>query len=98
MCNLSFSQQCFISFDIVTLTLLLSLCSGGMGTFHAMLNCVVHVTMYSYYGLTALGPNYQKYLWWKKYLTTIQLVSYSLIHIFLFYILCFQSFFSKCWQ
>lgn len=45
-----------------------------MGTFHALLNCVVHVFMYSYYGLTALGPSYQKYLWWKKYLTTIQLV------------------------
>lgn len=48
--------------------------SGGQGTFHALLNCVVHVIMYTYYGLTALGPNYQKYLWWKKYLTTIQLV------------------------
>lgn len=47
---------------------------GGMGTFHALLNCVVHVIMYSYYGLTAMGPSYQKYLWWKKYLTTIQLV------------------------
>lgn len=51
-----------------------SLFSGGMGTFHALLNCVVHVIMYTYYGLTAMGPSYQKYLWWKKYLTTIQLV------------------------
>ena len=42
-----------------------------------MLNCVVHVIMYTYYGLSALGPAYQKYLWWKKYLTTIQLVSPS---------------------
>lgn len=50
---------------------------GGMGTFHALLNCVVHVIMYTYYGLSAMGPNYQKYLWWKKYLTTIQLVSKS---------------------
>lgn len=49
-----------------------------MGTFHALLNCVVHVIMYSYYGLTAMGPSYQKYLWWKKYLTTIQLVSWVL--------------------
>lgn len=47
---------------------------GGMGTFHALLNCVVHVVMYTYYGLSAMGPRYQKYLWWKKYLTTIQLV------------------------
>ncbi|XP_019733636.1 elongation of very long chain fatty acids protein 7a isoform X1 [Hippocampus comes] len=52
---------------------------GGMGTFHALLNCVVHVIMYSYYGLTALGPNYQKYLWWKKYLTTIQLIQFVMV-------------------
>lgn len=51
---------------------------GGQGTFHALLNCVVHVIMYSYYGLSALGPAYQKYLWWKKYLTTIQLVRTAL--------------------
>lgn len=50
-----------------------------MGTFHALLNCVVHVVMYTYYGLTAMGPNYQKYLWWKKYLTTIQLVRLELL-------------------
>lgn len=47
---------------------------GGLGTFHALLNCVVHVIMYSYYALSAMGPAYQKYLWWKKYMTTIQLV------------------------
>ncbi|TNN47099.1 Elongation of very long chain fatty acids protein 7 [Liparis tanakae] len=40
--------------------------AGGMGTFHALLNCIVHVVMYTYYGLTALGPKYQKYLWWKN--------------------------------
>lgn len=31
--------------------------------------------MYGYYGLAALGPQMQKYLWWKKYLTIIQMVS-----------------------
>ncbi|PWA15840.1 hypothetical protein CCH79_00008932 [Gambusia affinis] len=53
--------------------------AGGQGTFHALLNCVVHVIMYTYYGLTAMGPNYQKYLWWKKYLTTIQLIQFVLV-------------------
>ncbi|ELW66255.1 Elongation of very long chain fatty acids protein 7 [Tupaia chinensis] len=48
--------------------------AGGLGTFHAFLNTAVHVVMYSYYGLCALGPAYQKYLWWKKYLTSLQLV------------------------
>lgn len=71
-----FHDMTRVSFDILWLSSdTLFFISGGMGTFHALLNCVVHVIMYSYYGLTAMGPNYQKYLWWKKYLTTIQLVS-----------------------
>lgn len=48
---------------------------GGLGTFHAMVNSAVHVVMYTYYGLCAMGPAYQKYLWWKKHLTSLQLVS-----------------------
>ncbi|KAM6965719.1 elongation of very long chain fatty acids protein 7a [Aplochiton taeniatus] len=53
--------------------------AGGQGTFHALLNCVVHVIMYTYYGLSAMGPAYQKLLWWKKYLTTIQLVQFVIV-------------------
>lgn len=48
--------------------------AGGMGSFHAMVNAGVHVIMYFYYGLSAAGPRFQKYLWWKKYMTAIQLV------------------------
>lgn len=50
------------------------LLTGGMGSFHAMINSSVHVVMYLYYGLSALGPVAQPYLWWKKYMTAIQLV------------------------
>ena len=38
-------------------------------------NCLVHVFMYTYYGLAAMGPQLQPYLWWKRYLTEFQLVS-----------------------
>lgn len=31
--------------------------------------------MYAYYMLAAMGPKVQKYLWWKKYLTVLQMVS-----------------------
>lgn len=55
--------------------------AGGLGTFHAMLNTAVHVVMYSYYGLCALGPAFQKYLWWKKYLTSLQLVQFIIVTI-----------------
>ena len=46
----------------------------------ALINSFVHVLMYTYYGLSALGPHMQKYLGWKKYLTRIQLVGYAEKH------------------
>ncbi|MGH0119568.1 UNVERIFIED_CONTAM: hypothetical protein FKN15_032393 [Acipenser sinensis] len=54
---------------------------GGIGSFHAMVNSVVHVIMYFYYGLSAAGPRFQKYLWWKKYMTAIQLVQFVLVSL-----------------
>ncbi|KAG7302751.1 hypothetical protein JYU34_012713 [Plutella xylostella] len=44
--------------------------------FSGFLNCVVHVVMYSYYGLAALGPRVAPYLWWKKYITTFQIIQF----------------------
>nr|CAB3242222.1 polyunsaturated fatty acid elongase [Phallusia mammillata] len=46
---------------------------GGQSFVGVMLNSSVHVVMYSYYGLAALGPKVQKYLWWKRYITMLQL-------------------------
>ncbi|XP_055697299.1 elongation of very long chain fatty acids protein 4-like isoform X2 [Phlebotomus papatasi] len=43
----------------------------------AMVNSFIHVLMYSYYGLSALGPAVSKYLWWKKYLTILQLIQFT---------------------
>ena len=43
----------------------------------AMVNSFIHVLMYSYYGLSALGPSVTKYLWWKKYLTILQLIQFT---------------------
>ncbi|KAH9381020.1 hypothetical protein HPB48_008234 [Haemaphysalis longicornis] len=48
--------------------------SDGQGIFGLCVNAFVHTVMYSYYFLAALGPGLQKYLWWKKYLTTLQIV------------------------
>ena len=45
--------------------------------FSASLNSAVHVVMYAYYLLAAMGPRLQPYLWWKQYLTSMQLVSAS---------------------
>lgn len=54
---------------------------GGMGSFHAMVNSFVHIIMYFYYGLSAAGPRFQKFLWWKKYMTAIQLVQFVLVSL-----------------
>ena len=43
-----------------------------------LINSFVHVIMYLYYGLAAFGPSMSKYLWWKRYLTCLQLVSMCL--------------------
>lgn len=46
-----------------------------------LINSLVDIVMYMYYGLAAVGPSMTKYLWWKRYLTTLQLVCMHLIHI-----------------
>jgi len=42
--------------------------------FVGMVNSFIHTLMYVYYGLAAVGPSMQKYLWWKRYMTKLQLV------------------------
>lgn len=53
--------------------------AGGQAFFNALLNSAVHVVMYSYYFLSTLGPWIQPYLWWKKYLTQLQLIQFVMI-------------------
>ena len=43
-----------------------------------MVNSFIHTLMYVYYGLAAIGPSMQKYLWWKRYMTKLQLVGFVL--------------------
>lgn len=53
--------------------------------FGATCNSFVHVVMYAYYGLSAIGPQMRPYLWWKRYITKLQLVR-SFVEI-----LCWQN-------
>ncbi|XP_037245393.1 elongation of very long chain fatty acids protein 4-like isoform X3 [Falco naumanni] len=46
---------------------------GGQAFFIGMLNSFVHIFMYGYYALASLGPQMHRYLWWKRYLTIMQL-------------------------
>ena len=49
---------------------------GGNSVFGAALNCDIHILMYSYYFLATFGPKMHKYLWWKKYLTRLQIAQF----------------------
>ncbi|XP_066261018.1 very long chain fatty acid elongase AAEL008004-like [Euwallacea similis] len=68
---------------------------GGHSTFFGLLNTFVHIVMYFYYFLTALGPQVQKYLWWKKYLTTFQMIQFVAIMVHAFQLLFIDCNFPK---
>ena len=52
-----------------------------------LLNSFLHILMYGYYGLSALGPHMQKYLWWKRYMTAIQMIQFVAIFVHSFQLL-----------
>ncbi len=55
--------------------------SPNQESFGGFLNSIVHVIMYSYYFLAALGPQFQRYLWWKKYLTLFQMIQFTAVFV-----------------
>ncbi|PBC32075.1 Elongation of very long chain fatty acids protein [Apis cerana cerana] len=60
---------------------------GGHSTFFGLLNTFVHIVMYTYYLLAAMGPKLQPYLWWKKYLTVFQMIQFVAVMIHAFQLL-----------
>ncbi|XP_031826921.1 very long chain fatty acid elongase 7 [Nomia melanderi] len=52
---------------------------NGHGTLLGLINTFIHVIMYTYYMLSSIGPHMNKYLWWKKYLTMLQLIQFTII-------------------
>lgn len=60
---------------------------GGHSTFFGFINTGVHIVMYTYYMLAAMGPHMQKYLWWKKYLTVLQMVQFIAVMVHAFQLL-----------
>ncbi|GFQ72207.1 elongation of very long chain fatty acids protein AAEL008004 [Trichonephila clavata] len=64
---------------------------GGHSTFFAFVNSLVHIVMYFYYGLAAIGPSMNRFLWWKKYMTAFQMVQFIAIFVH-----SFQLLFREC--
>ncbi|KAK7871574.1 hypothetical protein R5R35_010371 [Gryllus longicercus] len=53
--------------------------SGGNTISGGLINSFVHILMYLYYEMALLGLD--KWLWWKKYLTQIQIIQFILVLI-----------------
>ncbi|KAK7603572.1 hypothetical protein V9T40_003571 [Parthenolecanium corni] len=68
---------------------------GGHSTFFGLLNTFVHIIMYAYYMLAAMGPQMQRYLWWKKYLTALQMVQFVLVFVHAFQLLFIECNYPK---
>ena len=93
-CHLSvFFYICRVSFDICLFALTFFIVTDLFfflvfilpAYFGAACNCFVHVMMYAYYGLSAIGPHMRPYLWWKRYITKLQLVR---CFFFCFHVYC----------
>lgn len=66
---------------------------GGAGQYASVviLNCAVHGFMYTYYFVSALQPNLKMGLWWKKYITILQLTHFVLVLLHHSYPLIFRT-------
>ncbi|KAH7953295.1 hypothetical protein HPB49_006925 [Dermacentor silvarum] len=53
----------------------------GQAAIVVVINGSVHVVMYTYYFLSLLGPEVQKHLWWKRYITQLQLAQFVVLFV-----------------
>lgn len=80
---------------VITCWAYLRFIKGEQGTLPGVLNSFIHTVMYFYYFLAALGPHMQPYLWWKKYLTRMQIIQFVIILIWYIGLISFSCDFPK---
>jgi len=59
--------------------------------FFPMVNSFVHTIMYTYYTLATFGPSVQPYLWWKRYLTSLQIIQFVIVLVQLLSVIFSQN-------
>ncbi|KAH8396833.1 hypothetical protein KR215_005021, partial [Drosophila sulfurigaster] len=64
--------------------------TGGQFASMALFNTFVHAVMYFYYMISAIYPELKGSLWWKKYITKLQLFQFVTVMIHSVYILIFN--------
>jgi len=52
---------------------------GGNDSIVCFINSIIHTIMYTYYFLAMLGPQMKPFLWWKKYLTAMQIIQFLIV-------------------
>ncbi|XP_053670776.1 elongation of very long chain fatty acids protein AAEL008004-like [Anopheles nili] len=53
--------------------------AGSHATLLGLINSFVHVIMYFYYFLTSFKPELKRSLWWKKHITQVQLIQFTIL-------------------
>jgi elongation of very long chain fatty acids protein 7 len=56
-----------------------------------IVNSLIHAIMYTYYALSALGPRIKPFLWWKRYITILQLYQFVVYGLYFMLFLCLQK-------
>ncbi|XP_055842953.1 elongation of very long chain fatty acids protein 7-like [Episyrphus balteatus] len=51
----------------------------------AYVNSTVHTVMYFYYLMSSLKPNLKQSIWWKKYITIMQMAQFVFLSLFVYY-------------
>jgi hypothetical protein len=62
-----------------------------------LINSLVHTVMYSYYALASFGAKFQKYLWWKRYITLLQIGQFIVYGIHVSALFIFQKNYPRLW-
>ncbi|KAH9398810.1 Elongation of very long chain fatty acids protein 7 [Tyrophagus putrescentiae] len=62
--------------------------TGMTSGIFAFVNTFTHSVMFAYYGCAAIGPSMRPYLWWKKYITQLQIIQFF---IFIFFAIAYGT-------
>uniref|UniRef100_A0A2S2QJ31 Elongation of very long chain fatty acids protein n=1 Tax=Sipha flava TaxID=143950 RepID=A0A2S2QJ31_9HEMI len=94
-CQVTFLHVYHHSNMVITCWAYLRFIKGEQAALPGSINSFIHVIMYFYYFLAALGPHMQPYLWWKKYLTRMQIIQFVVILIWYIGLVLFNCQFPK---
>ncbi|CAF1014527.1 unnamed protein product [Brachionus calyciflorus] len=53
----------------------------------ALMNSLLHIIMHFYFIVSSMGPSFQKFIWWKKYIVQLQMLQFFLLIVYFSYLL-----------